>query len=508
MGSCLFAILRSFFCLLLSFSRSINNEVIEVDKVERLQICNHNQIVCSDVLRIFKLQINGLEVKDHKGSFILQTGGTITEPNVYDDDEEGDDTSMNEYLSYSSGSDSPIQDVNMNKYSCTYISNSPIEDMNEETSLPSICCSNSLIEDMNVESNSPAVCSSSSSIRETIMDEYFPYFSSSVLPIVESEAISGVPARKEYEPFYREYSERMRWFDTLNYERTLGISAILTKGMGTPTLFERKKPTDISAPYFSWSKMARKKLLRSLESDFEMVYVAQSCLSWEALHRQYKTVEALACSTNGVFHHNVAAKFQNFQILLERFMEDERCEGKRFWSYVKGRFSLNSLLQVPELSGYTEDEEGMRAEGTKVREVLKAIEKCIDAFWAFVDTDINKKSRWKIQSLLWTYPPVDDPRDLELLAHLTETLQKKQLWLKNLQGKRKCWLRRVTNPLEESQTKEILFTMIDMKLVSRVLKMNMISSPQLKWCQEKLHSIEFKEGKVMRGGTSPFFPSS
>lgn len=223
-GSCLFAILRSFFCLLLSFSRSINNEVIEVDKVERLQICNHNQIVCSDVLRIFKLQINGLEVKDHKGSFILQTGGTITEPNVYDDDEEGDDTSMNEYLSYSSGSDSPIQDVNMNKYSCTYISNSPSEDMNEETSLPSICCSNSLIEDMNVESNSPAVCSSSSSIRETIMDEYFPYFSSSVLPIVESEAISGVPARKEYEPFYREYSERMRWFDTLNYERTLGIS--------------------------------------------------------------------------------------------------------------------------------------------------------------------------------------------------------------------------------------------------------------------------------------------
>lgn len=223
-GSCLFAIVRSFFCRLLSFSRSINDEVIEVEKVETLQISNHNQIVCLDVLRIFKLQINGLEVKDHKGYFILQTGGTITEPNVYDDTEDRDDTSMNEYLSYCSGFDSPIKDVNMNKYSRTYISNSPIEDMNEETSLPSNYCSNSLIEDMNIETNSPAVWSSSSSIKDIIMDEYFPYFSSSVLPIIESEAIRDVPVRKGYEPFYREYSERMRWFDTLNYERTLGIS--------------------------------------------------------------------------------------------------------------------------------------------------------------------------------------------------------------------------------------------------------------------------------------------
>lgn len=82
--------------------------------------------------------------------------------------------------------------------------------------------------------------------------------------------------------------------------------------------------------------------------------------------------------------------------------------------------------------------------------------------------------------------------------------------MKDLQGKQRCWLKKVLNPVEESQRKEILFTMIDMKLVSRVLQMYTISSSQLKWCQEKLDNIEFKEGKVFRvcSSTGPLFPLS
>lgn len=106
-------------------------------------------------------------------------------------------------------------------------------------------------------------------------------------------------------------------------------------------------------PYMSWSKTVRKKLLRSLESDFELVYVAQSCLSWEVLHYQYIKVEALSNSSsqNLSFSDNVVGEFQKFQVLLERFMEEERCEGTRVWNYVRGRFSLKSLLQVPKVSG-------------------------------------------------------------------------------------------------------------------------------------------------------------
>lgn len=97
----------------------------------------------------------------------------------------------------------------------------------------------------------------------------------------------------------------------------------------------------------------RKRLLKILESDLEMVYVAQTCLSWEALHHQYRKVKALvASSTNGGFYDKIAERFQKFQILIERFLENERGgKGKRYWTYVQRRSSIKSLLQVPPVSG-------------------------------------------------------------------------------------------------------------------------------------------------------------
>lgn len=123
--------------------------------------------------------------------------------------------------------------------------------------------------------------------------------------------------------------------------------------MGAPSWFESSEPQNSVVPYISWSKNDRRKLLRSLDSDFEMVYVAQSCLSWEALHHQYTKAKALesSASQSNKFDKNVAAEFQKFQVLLERFMEDEKPEDKRVWNYVQRRFSFRGLLQVPEVSG-------------------------------------------------------------------------------------------------------------------------------------------------------------
>lgn len=70
-----------------------------------------------------------------------------------------------------------------------------------------------------------------------------------------------------------------------------------------------------------------------------------------------------------------------------------------------------------------EEKEGVKGEAMRAREVLKAIEKCIETFWVFVKTD-NKKSWPKFRSLLWAHPPVEDPRDLELLADLSRRLKK------------------------------------------------------------------------------------
>lgn len=65
----------------------------------------------------------------------------------------------------------------------------------------------------------------------------------------------------------------------------------------------------------------------SLESDLELIYVAQMCLSWEALYYQYRKIEAIInTQKEALFHNCTAGNFQNFQVLLERFMEDEKCE--------------------------------------------------------------------------------------------------------------------------------------------------------------------------------------
>ena len=74
-----------------------------------------------------------------------------------------------------------------------------------------------------------------------------------------------------------------------------------------------------------------------------------------------------------------------------------------------------------------EEKEWIKGETLHAKDVLKAIEKCIQAFGKFVTTD-RKKTWWKFKSSLWTYPPVEDPRDLELLTDLTRRLQKVKIF--------------------------------------------------------------------------------
>ncbi|CAL1357752.1 unnamed protein product [Linum trigynum] len=316
--------------------------------------------------------------------------------------------------------------------------------------------------------------------------------------------------------FYQMYLERMRWFDVLNQDRTSGVSAVLNQQVElcNKSPFEKLQlPEDFPSSPFNFvsplalSKLEKKRLMQSMENDFELVYVAQSCLSWEALHHQYKKLEALASQENTSSSstsvlcdgHNIGQQFQNFEVLLERFMEDERCHGKRVWNYVRARFSLDSLLQVPHLS-VTVDREG-RGEGTlQVKDAFNILEKCINTFWAFITTDtIKKKPWWKPMSSLISTSCLEDLRDITLLYDLTRQFRKKEMWLRDLQGKRRCWLRKMESHVEEeSERKEILFTLIDMKLISRVLRLSVITTCQLKWCQEKLDRIECRDGKIVR----------
>ncbi|XP_060195721.1 uncharacterized protein LOC132624978 [Lycium barbarum] len=350
---------------------------------------------------------------------------------------------------------------------------------------------------------SPISSNLSSPLDYGTLNQNFPSLSSHTNDMVmDQQLVYTSYAEEEVDFLYKKYAESMSWFDVLNHDRLCALSAVLRKHLSSPNAFDCEMKAN-GIQYISLSKVAKKRLVRSLESDLELVYVAQSCLSWEALHHQYKKVEALSCSTskNGVFCGKVAARFQKFQVLLERFVEDDSCGGKRHLNYVHRRISQKNLLQVPEVSGYVESNERLNGETSKAIEVLKAIEKCISAFWFYVRTDSKKR--------LWSQSRVEDPRDILLRHDLIKKLQMKELWLKDVKGKRKCWLRRATKPqLQGEYTKiDFVLTLIDMKLVSKVLHMSIISKSHLKWCQQKLNNIEFKDGQILRTPTSLLFPS-
>lgn len=53
-------------------------------------------------------------------------------------------------------------------------------------------------------------------------------------------------------------------------------------------------------------------------------------------------------------------------------------------------------------------------------EVLKAIERCIDAFYQFIKADKDRFWRKLKSSWIGIETPVEDPRDLLLLADITK----------------------------------------------------------------------------------------
>lgn len=88
--------------------------------------------------------------------------------------------------------------------------------------------------------------------------------------------------------------------------------------------------------------------------DLETVYVAQLCLTWEALHCQYTQLnQKISCQPDSPASYNQSAQqFQQFQVLLQRFIENEPFElGSRPEIFTRTRKSLPKLLQVPIIQG-------------------------------------------------------------------------------------------------------------------------------------------------------------
>lgn len=104
--------------------------------------------------------------------------------------------------------------------------------LNDE--LSSVCSSNSPLKDEYLVEDLSSFSISDSPTNNPEMNMYFPSDCSTNFPVRERELVpyggdddydnNNNNNNEESNPFYDKYTERMRWFDVLNFERTCGIS--------------------------------------------------------------------------------------------------------------------------------------------------------------------------------------------------------------------------------------------------------------------------------------------
>ncbi|KAM7508011.1 hypothetical protein LguiA_018464 [Lonicera macranthoides] len=318
----------------------------------------------------------------------------------------------------------------------------------------------------------------------------------------------------ELQKLYRSYRERMRKLDILNYQKMYAIGFLQLKDPLEPMSTKKSSFQEI-ATLLSQNLIQRKhkmnqsestmKFIKELQSDLEVVYVGQMCLSWEILHWQYgKAFDLWDSDPRGIRRFNeVAGEFQQFQVLMQRFIEDERFQGPRMQNYIRNRCILRNLLQVPlirEDNSKDKRKARLREKGEYAitSDVLVEImEESIRIFWQFVRADkdcTNLTAKGKTGKSR----ELQDPADSTLFVEVQKNLIKKERKLKDILRSGNCILRKYRKCREDSNADQVLyfFSQVDMKLVSRVLNMSRITTDQLIWCRNKLSKISLVDRKI------------
>lgn len=83
------------------------------------------------------------------------------------------------------------------------------------------------------------------------------------------------------------------------------------------------------------------------------------------------------------------------------------------------------------------------------------------------------------------------------------TLQK-VIKLKELRKRMKGWKKKSWPQREEDV--QLLLSLIDVKILSRVLRLVRITKEQLFWCEEKLKKLDLSDGKLRRDPSPVLFP--
>ncbi|XP_038905369.1 uncharacterized protein LOC120091420 [Benincasa hispida] len=325
---------------------------------------------------------------------------------------------------------------------------------------------------------------------------------------------------EELHKFYRTYRERMRKLDILNYQKMYAMGVLQSKDplKSFSSTSKSSSPSILSLLSHNLRLYRQKKcqvdpmkdFIREVHCDLEMVYVGQMCLSWEFIQWQYqKALDLWESEPHGLHHYNeVAGEFQQFQVLLQRFLENEAFEGPRVENYVKHRCVVRNLLQVPVIR---EDKKGDRRKARRGKledgyeaitsdMVVEMLQESIRVIWQFIraDKDCHHHSNGSLKRPKKLQVELQDPADEQLLTHIQTDLQKKEKKLKEIMRSGHCILKKLQKNEENEETGGALcfFSEVDMKLVGRVLKMSRITTDQLIWCRNKLGRISFSNRKL------------
>lgn len=332
---------------------------------------------------------------------------------------------------------------------------------------------------------------------------------------IEEAYQHGGGKMNEVHKLYKSYRDRMRKFDIFNYQKMYAIGFLQLKDPHqAPSTSKSLVPeiTTLFSQSFATTKGKKQdndptiKFIKELQSDLEVVYVGQMCLSWEILHWQYeKALEIWESDPRGIRRFNdIADEFQQFQVVLQRFIEDESFQGPRIQNYVKNRCVFRNLLQVPVIR--EDHSKNMKARSEVVYDItsdtlVEILEESIRIFWRFVRADKYKRQ---------TPMEFQKPEDSELFIHLQKDLHKKERKLKEQLRSGNCILKKLRRFKEEEETEDqvlYFFCQVDMKLVSRVLQMSRLTSDQLIWCHNKLSKVSFVNRKIHVEPSFLLFPS-
>ncbi|XP_050203509.1 uncharacterized protein LOC126653618 [Mercurialis annua] len=302
---------------------------------------------------------------------------------------------------------------------------------------------------------------------------------------------------------FQKYDEEMMFLDRISAQKLHETESLRSIQVNPRSISDR-----IVHKITTLNKKPADHIRQNPYHELEATYVAQLCWTWEAFNWNYKNFQRKRASRQRDEFDpgcpaRIAQQFQQFQVLLQRYIENEPYEqGRRPEVYARMRLLAPKLLLVPEYRD-SEDDQKEEGFGSKISSpaFLMIMEEGIQTFMEFLKADKQKPCQILTSFFKRNRRGSVDPTLLQLIKKVNK---KKKMKLKDMRRARKCIRKRKLSVEEEM---EILMGLIDLKVVSRVLRMSDLSEQQMHWCEEKMSKVRVSDGKLQRDSSPIFFPA-